>query len=256
MKQRGFTLIEMGVAIFVLALVLGSIIVPLGTQVEQRQISETQRYIEEIKEALMGFAATNGRLPCPASNTSNGVESYGGTVGASACTNPYDGFVPAVTLGISPVDSQGFAVDPWGNRLRYAVTTYTPAAAPNPAFTSTDGMKSYLSNVTNFSSSSFFLLVVCSTATGITASDCGATSDRLTKIAPAVVYSVGRNSATGGTGIDEAANPNANSTNNDRVFVSHAPTPTAAANGEFDDIVSWLAPTILFNRMIAAGKLP
>src|SRR5262249_43463568 len=26
--------------------------------------------------------------------------------------------------------------------------------------------------------------------------------------------------------------------------------------GEFDDIVAWLSPNILFNRMVAAGKLP
>ena len=35
------------------------------------------------------------------------------------------GFLPAVTLGFSPVDSNGYAVDSWGstqNRIRYAVS--------------------------------------------------------------------------------------------------------------------------------------
>ena len=43
---------------------------------------------------------------------------------------------------------------------------------------------------------------------------------------------------------------------NDRVFVSHTPTPSNAANGEFDDIVVWISPNILFSRMVAAGQLP
>jgi hypothetical protein len=33
-------------------------------------------------------------------------------------------------------------------------------------------------------------------------------------------------------------------------FVSKTPTDT------FDDLVTWLSPNILFNRMVTAGKLP
>ena len=35
---RGFTLIELAVALFIIVLVLGSLLVPLATQVEQRQV--------------------------------------------------------------------------------------------------------------------------------------------------------------------------------------------------------------------------
>lgn len=55
-------------------------------------------------------------------------------------------------------------------------------------------------------------------------------------------------------GTDEAANPNPNSANNDQVFVSHP--RSAAAGNEFDDIVVWLSPDVLYNRMVAAGQLP
>lgn len=44
-----------------------------------------------------------------------------------------------------------------------------------------------------------------------------------------------------------------NSDSNDD-FVSHTPTPAGA--NEFDDLVIWLSPNILYNRMIAAGRLP
>jgi hypothetical protein len=39
-------------------------------------------------------------------------------------------------------------------------------------------------------------------------------------------------------------------------FVSRNPSSPGAPGGEFDDIVSWLPTGILFNRMVAAGKLP
>jgi prepilin-type N-terminal cleavage/methylation domain-containing protein len=239
--QHGFTLIEMAVAIFIIALLLGSILVPLTTQVEQRQISDTQRYIEEIKEALIGFAVANGRLPCPASSASAGIES---PAGGGACTNNYNGFVPAVTLGLTTVDAQGFAVDPWGNRIRYAVTN-----ANGNAFTTANGMSTIGIATLNPN------LLVCSTATGITPSSC-ATGTALTTGVPALIYSIGKNGTQGGTAPDEAANPNPNSANNDRVFVSHMSTASTAPNGEFDDIMTWLSPNILLNRMIAAGRLP
>ena len=71
---RGFTLVEIAVALFIVTLVLGSILVPLTSQVEQRQISDTRKTLEEIKEALMGFAVANGYLPCPAISATNGLE--------------------------------------------------------------------------------------------------------------------------------------------------------------------------------------
>ena len=238
---KGFSLIELAIAIFVITLLLGGLLVPLSSQVEQRQISDTRKYLEEIKEALIGFAVTNGRLPCPASSTSSGVENPSG---GGACSNNYNGFVPAVTLGLAVVDNQGFAVDPWGNRIHYAVTT-----ANSNAFTTVNGMSTTGLSVLTPN------LLICSTATGISGSSCAA-GNALTNGVPAVIYSIGKNGAYGGTGLDEAANPNPNSTNNDRVFVSHLPTPSTAPNGEFDDIMTWLSPNILYNRMVAAGKLP
>ena len=68
----------------------------------------------------------------------------------------------------------------------------------------------------------------------------------------ALVFSVGRNfAAMGAGGIDEATN-----TNGDAVFVSHAPAPAGAANGEFDDQFAWIAVGELYARLIASGVLP
>ncbi len=239
--QYGFTLVEIAVVMVVIALLLGGLLVPLSAQVELRRTSDTQKYLDEIRETLIGFAVSNGRLPCPATAVSAGVESPSG---GGACTNNYNGFVPAATLGLAVVDDQGFAIDPWGNRVRYAVTS-----ANGNAFTTVNGM-----STTGLGTLAPNLLI-CSTATGISATSCAAGS-ALTSGVPAIIYSTGKNGGYGGTGLDEAANPNANSANNDRVFVSHVPSPSSAPNGEFDDIVTWLSPNVLYNRMIAAGRLP
>lgn len=257
-KASGFTLIEMSIVLLVVTLLLGGLLVPLATQIEQRKISETQKILEEAKEALVGFAIANGRLPCPASDSSNGQESFaaGGDAANGACSNFFDGFLPAATLGLTPVDTQGYAIDGWGlvqNRIRYAVADTTVNAITFP-FTRTNGMRT----ATMEKISPEKLLYVCASRplNPTPVDHCGAPVLKLANNALFVVYSVGKNAATGGTGPDESINPNPNhpAPQPDPAFVSHE--QSAASGNEFDDIVTWLSPNILFNRMVAAGNLP
>ncbi len=325
-RKTGFSLVEMAIVLLIVALLLGGLLPTLSGQMEQQRTNETRKQLDEVQQALLGFAIVNGRLPCPASSTSNGQESInkinvstavatsitaatittsaahgltagnyetifnvvstgpgtyngtfevssvpttttfivsnvtlpgtytsGGTIRNGNCTNFFDGFVPAAALGILPVDAQGYMLDGWNNRIRYAVTSWSKTTTPafNNVFTTASGM----STVGIFSLSPNYLLV-CSTATTSSTSCSVANSSLTSDGVPAVVYSLGKNGGYGGTGTDEFANPNPKSTNNDRVFVSHTPTPSTATNGEFDDLVIWLSPNILFNRMVAAGRLP
>ncbi|MFM9913144.1 MAG: type II secretion system protein [Methylophilaceae bacterium] len=247
---HGFTLIEIAVVLVIFGLLIGGLLMPLSAQMDQRNLVATRTTLENVKEALIGFAMTNGRLPCPATAASNGIEN---PVGGGACTNNYDGFLPAVTLGISGVDGNGYLVDSWGgnsrNRIRYAVSN-----ANGNAFTTTSGMRN--TTMATLAPNLF----VCASATNINAVNCNtaiylAGSAALGGV-PVVVYSVGKNGATGGAGTDEVANPNPNSANNDPVFVSHEPTPTGFANGQFDDIVTWISSSTLYSRMVQAGQLP
>lgn len=246
---RGFSLIELAVVIFIIALLLGSILVPLQTQVESRNYDQTQRILDQAREALIGFAAANGRFPCPAST--NGNESFQTSPFAGDATNgfcsgsvsgAYIGFLPAATLGLTPVDAQGYALDAWGltqNRIRYAVTSWNGST-----FTKNDGMRT----ATMSSMASAAMLYVCNSGVGAT-STCGAGVVTLTSRAPVVIWSVGPNAATGGTSTDEAEN-----LDSDRVFVSRTKGGSGAT--EFDDIVTWIGTPTLFNRLIAAGQLP
>ena len=126
---------------FIIALLLGSILVPLQTQIESRNYENTQRILDQTREALLGYAAANGYFPCPASATSNGQESPPNLHTTTGACNPvvtganaYIGFLPAAALGFTPTDAQGYAVDAWGqsldrNRIRYAVSSATIGAA-------------------------------------------------------------------------------------------------------------------------------
>lgn len=252
--RTGFTLIELAVALFVLMLLMSSLLVPLTTQVEQRKVSETRKALDDARDALLGFAAANGRLPCPASAASNGSESFaaGGSAADGNCSNFFDGYLPAAALGLVPTDSQGYAVDGWGvtqNRIRYAVSNQTVNGVTNP-LTRSSGMST--AGLTALGSAQF--LYVCNSGSGVnTGVNCG-TAVALTSSAMAVIYSVGANAATGGTSTDEAENPNPNGGSADKIFVSRE--AGGASGAEFDDLVTWIGTSPLFNRLIAAGQLP
>ena len=245
--QQGFTLAELAVVLAIVALLIGGLLIPLAEQDNMRRARETRNILADASEALIGFAAANGRLPCPATASSTGMESFaaGGDPGNGNCSNFHDGFLPAATLGISPIGADGLALDGWNRPIRYAVYSDTVNGIGNP-FTRTDGVKA----ATMSALATRTALSICATSTGITAGNCAATA-KLADKAPAVLFSTGRNAPTGGSGKDEAAN-----LDGDTAFVSHEPTPGTAANGEFDDLVAWLSPNILYNRMIAAGRLP
>lgn len=237
--HKGFTLAELAVVLVIVALLLGGLLMPLSAQNDSRQISETQKTLSDIRDALIGYAAANGRLPCPATAASNGIESPagGGNCNSVVANNNFSGFVPAATLGIGPTDGSGYAIDAWGNRIHYAIT-----AANGAAFTTPSGMRT--TTIATLAPD----LRLCADARCATPLTSGGVV--------AVIYSTGKNSGTGGVGADEAQNPNPNGGSADATFVSHTPTPASAPGGEFDDIVIWLAPGTLYNRMIAAGQLP
>ena len=72
--QRAFVLIEIAIALFVLALVLGGILAPINQQIQQGKVRDTQKAINDINDALIGFVMINGRLPRPATSSTNGLE--------------------------------------------------------------------------------------------------------------------------------------------------------------------------------------
>jgi len=275
LAASGFTLTELAVVLTIVAFLLASLMYTFSAQTDQRNIEETRRRLEQARELVLSFTQINGRLPCPArsANTTSPStvagdevrDSSGNCIG-DAVTDYYGGISGGVTLGLLParaiglsqVDPAGFAVDAWGNRIRYVVANLITACSG----TSTTPHFTYYPNLkTNGLTCQPNDLLICKSATGITATACGGAANQIMSqsLVVAIIYSTGKNfisaqdatAATTAGRIDEAAN-----LNGDRVFVFHPPTASDFANGEFDDQFTWITVGELYGKLIAAGMLP
>lgn len=225
--NRGFTLIELAIVLIIVPLLMGGMFMTLSAQIDQRDYSQTRNQLKDFGEALIGFAASHNAalggpyLPCPDTD-GDGYENRNIVTGA--CTS-LEGFLPWSDLGVANQDA-------WSNRFRYRVT------------------QSFANSQVGFSLSSLGTLRVCEQQT------CAST---VATSLPVVIVSHGKNgfSATnsaGGNNSPASSPDEIENANDDNNFVYHTPTPPGAS--EFDDLVSWISPYVLFNRMIAAGRLP
>lgn len=248
-RLRGFTLTELAVVTAILALLLGSAMMTLSAQAEQRARDETRRRLDAAVEAVVAFAVVNGRLPCPAVNGATGDEAL---AGGGICTNAYGGLLPARTIGLQPTDASFYGVDSWNNRIRYAVSSVAPTGctgtAAAPHFTSAANLKA-----NGISCKPNDLEIVCSSvAAGVNASCNAGTRVVSAQTIAFVVYSTGPNGANAATyGADEVENANG-----DARFVSRTPSPAGGVNGAFDDLVVAVPAGVLYSRLVAAGVLP
>jgi type II secretory pathway pseudopilin PulG len=264
-RSQGFTLTEIAIAFLIVSLLLAGFMHTLAAQTDQRNRADTQRRLEEAKELLLTFAIVNGRLPCPARCSdfpACSVAGDGGTeqpAGGGACTDGYAGYLPGTTLGFLPVDASGYALDAWGNRIRYAVSQTTTGAAANH-FTTAASLKS------NGIATTPTDLLVCASAgaAGLSTAippSCGANNAVTNQsLLAAVVWSHAKNyRSVAGLGADETFNDKHRlpaATNNHPVFIWHDVRPTGAVGGEYDDQLVWIPVGQLYARMIAAGVLP
>jgi type II secretory pathway pseudopilin PulG len=200
---------------------------------EARRVQRTLLLLADARDALIGYAVSNGRLPRPAISATDGRE-------RASCASEADcsGLLPWVTLGVA-------ASDAWGKQLRYSVT---PAMTVAPIHVETTlATKTVLGR--DGQGRLFYLagFDTCSVRT---------------QCLPAVVLSTGgRNFGVTANGIVQA---NAGQDNEDERlnaygstrFVARAASGPLAVGGEFDDLVLWLPLPLLYNRMNAAHQLP
>lgn len=106
----GFTLLEMAVVLIIMGFVIGALVTPLTAQVEQSHLSEANKDLAEIKEALLGYVVVNGFLPCPDSS-GDGIDDGCTNTNATAST---EGNLPWSTLGLK-------SKDPWGRPYQYRI---------------------------------------------------------------------------------------------------------------------------------------
>ncbi|MGE0485215.1 MAG: type II secretion system protein [Gammaproteobacteria bacterium] len=257
MKARGFTLIELAIVLTVMATLATAALAPLGVQREARQRRETVAALDLAVEALYGYALGHGRLPCPdALDDGDGREDRDGSSGCRV----RDGWLPALELGVDGRDA-------WRRRLRYQVTARTPGRTGGNFVIVDDGWCDAADGDLDLCERGDITIA----ARG----DDPATAANETKAAftladgvPAAVWSHGAN----GHGAPGAASPPAgyddeaaNADGDNRLVArDYGGAVTACSDGgaeheplcAFDDLVRWLSPTVLVNRLVVAGRLP
>ena len=257
--QRGFTLAELTVVLIIVGLLLGGMLIPLGAQTDIRYRSDTAKALTDIREALIGYAIVNGRLPCPAdrsiatATTNAGAEAVSAVGGPCACTSATSGIAvatggaacsdttPGSVTGVLPWATLGLPeTDAWGNRFTYRVTTRFGRIA--------SGQTTFGSCIPA-SPPAATAYALCSPGDITVKATSGGTT--VASGIPAIVISHGKSTAgawtTSGTQIAGAAGAELENANGDANFVS---------NTIIDDQLIWVSPNLLMNRMIAAGKLP
>lgn len=258
--QRGFTLAELTVVLIIVGLLLGGMLIPLGAQTDIRYRSDTAKALTDIREALIGYAIVNGRLPCPAdrsiatATTNAGAEAVSAVGGPCACTSATSGIAvatggaacsdttPGSVTGVLPWATLGLPeTDAWGNRFTYRVTTRFGRIASG---------QTTFGSCTPGSNPAATAFALCS-AGDITVYTNSALTTTVASGIPAIVVSHGKTTGgawtTSGTQIAGAAGDELENANGDANFVS---------NTNIDDQLIWVSPNLLMNRMIAAGKLP
>lgn len=219
---HGFTLVEIAIVLVIVGILLSGGLTILSSQQEMRRQQESTTMLSEAREALIGFAIVNGRLPCPADPTvasgaaNAGVERAATPAGCTGGVPALQGVLPWATLGLPELDA-------WSHRFTYRVSASFARSGPFTRSSAGD--------------------ITISVSAGGTA---------LASAVPAALVSHGANGLLAYLpfGSQMPASADADETENgdvDTAFVNKSMTST------YDDLVVWLSPHILFNRMVSAG---
>ena len=218
--STGFTLVELAIVLVIVALLIGGMLIPLSAQKDIQNINETQKRLAEIKEALLGFAVVNRRLPCPDTDADPTAAGYGIEEASCLAGLAAEGYLPWKTLGVSQTDAWGTnrvnSTDPRNGDWRYRADR-------------------------NFAQT--ILLATSFSADGLAVQDNSGNNLTSASERPvAIVFSAGPNL------VADLGNSSYEPTGGGYQAGDRSPT--------FDDMVIWVGRPILFNRMISAGVLP
>ncbi len=112
-NASGFTLLEIAIVMVIIGLLTGGGVSLMKMLTERKARNETVTYLQQVRAALVSYAARTGRLPWADGNTAGSVDGLEDT----GATN---GFLPYRTLQMAPSD-------PYKRILRYEVNAHLTA---------------------------------------------------------------------------------------------------------------------------------
>ncbi|MEX2367722.1 MAG: hypothetical protein WD601_14060, partial [Pseudohongiellaceae bacterium] len=163
--------------------------------------------------------------------------------GGGDCTASH-GFVPVVSLNLrGSINADGLLLDPWQNPYRYSVATFNTISGR--AFTTSAGLNWLFNN--NALSVDPTMLRICDNdaCSGVISAD----------MVPAVVLSMGENWASF-TSANETRNAGETTEGVYPITNTNDFVVTTYAQDLYDDMVIWLSPFVLYNKLTTAGQLP
>ena len=283
--NTGFTLIELTVVLFIVGLLLAGLLLPLREGIQSERRAETLEGLKAIEESLYGFTIANGRLPCPdcraaggncpgAGNAINdGIEDLVANNCAvdgnpAAANDALEGNLPWVSLGVDQFDN-------WESWFTYSVVDFaadvvgsntTGISGANCAVNPTDNLATIdICAIGNYTVQN----VSNDLATGCPSPP----APPVVAVAQgvlAVVISHGANvtrTANPGTGLidtpllcSEIENSDADGIFVSSTFTNPGDPGATPANAPsvlgIDDMLIWISPHILKNKLVQAGRLP
>ncbi|MDR2015711.1 MAG: type II secretion system GspH family protein [Azoarcus sp.] len=216
--KRGFTLVEMAIVLVVFGLIASLLITPLAMRAEASRRHAAEDTLNDITEALIGFALVHGRLPCPSVEANPASPSYGLEQGPP-CPLSVPGYLPWRTLGLP-------AHDPWGNPRLSASQPWAGHWRYRPD--------------KNFAEGTISLSTLPSGHIQIKDHD-GSLVSTVDSRVVAVVFSTGPNRQA--DGLNTTYSPTSPQ------FEAGEPTPA------FDDLLRWISHPLLIARLARVGHL-
>jgi prepilin-type N-terminal cleavage/methylation domain-containing protein len=260
-KWHGFTIVEMAVVLVIIGTLMSAGLKIATSVLSSNTSTVTNQNISIIKQSLINFLRSNGRLPCPdIAVPPTGIE-------PPACPANNDGYgvIPWATLGLT----RDIALDGFSNFITYRVSNSAMAliqvALPNAAPSAYDANQRWTSTLTanpTFSILSITPKNLPAASNGyktieIQQKDAAGGVTTITYNAIVVLYSHGKNGAgartTKGTliaaptGADEITN----NANGSVTFITKpAVDVTASAGGAYDDVIAYMTPQDLLQPLL------
>lgn len=252
-RNLGFTLIEISIVLLIVTIILGYSVAMFPIQQELKLYRQANDEMDRIIETIYAYAQVNGRLPCADSLAApDGISNP--DTGADCTANVgWYGLLPAKTLGIEgKYDANNSLLDPWGIPYRYQVTSDDSGGVLGGDFVITNDMSATGMGALN---PDLFVCTVNPSANP-TDTNCAGVDETILSSAPAIVLSLGKDGVAGGaaSAIQGENMDNTLDGATDTVFVKS--TRSDAAGAEYDDLIKWISPNILYSKMIDANQLP